>query len=813
MSDSKKIKRKLARQKILTAALMLIESFSAFIWRVLFWYLLFIGLWLMEIPSILGPAGEIAALFVFIFGLAYFIFKDARHLSWPRKTEILRRIERANDLKHRPFSTQNDRLANPRKQKTRTLWQERGASIFAGIKSLRRPKLHRFMAAKDPYALRLLAVLIAFSGLFIAAGQWDIRLKNALNPFTMIGPQEKQQRVTLWVTPPAYTGRAITVTGKTDEPIEILQGSDIKLTVQGGWGTPILETPDEEWQIEEIAPGQHALEIPAPAAETMRVTQMNFPLATWNTYFIPDNPPAITHANTAEILPDGSMRFPLTVEDDYGVKKLTLHMDLDPVVAGNPLGTKLEETRPVYSPPKTAFEIQPVFDLTSHPWAGLPVTISFEVSDDIGQTAKLKTVAMNLPERPFHNPVARKLVEMRKRLIWNPLEPQTEMVAELEEILSYPDLFRGDTVVFLALRSASSRLVYTLPYKDARIEAAYSIIDLLWDTALRVEDGNLSLAARNLREKQTDLQKLFDAPEAAQEDIAEAMQELREALAQYLSELQQELQKRLSESGAPLMMSPEALASMISPEALGDFLNEMENQILAGDKNAAQDMLAQLQRLMDNMNPSLSPPLPPDIKQMSEGIGKLEELIKQQESLLSQTKEQAELQQQDNMSISTQDNKEKQEELRRALGQLMLDTDEALQTIPQPMGEAEREMSGAAGRLDENNPQAAIPHQEGAIQHLREAQQQMGEQLSQRLQQMTTMMMAGGMMPPLDPLGRPMEGRDEENGLLPGSRVEVPDESQRKRVDEILQMLRERSGQRSRPSNELEYYRRLLKRF
>ena len=813
MSASKKILRTLAWQKAVTALLMMVESVSAFIWRALFWCLFFAGLWLMAIPAALGIAGEIIALAAFAGGLIYFLLKDSRHLKWPRKEEILRRIERANNLKHRPLSSQKDTLANPRKQKTRQLWQERGKAMLAGITALRRPKLLRFVAAKDPYALRLIAVLVALSGLFIAHGQWDLRLKDSLKPFTLLGPHEKSERVSLWITPPAYTGREITVVGKTDEILSIPQGSQLKFSVSGGLTAPVLDTKTERLPLKELAQGQYSIEIDAPDTDTLQLTQMMLPVAQWSTNYIPDTPPGISRQNEIEILPDGSMRFPFSVIDDYGVKKLTLHMEIDPVVAGTPIGKPVTETRPIFSPSATQFDIQPVYDLTSHPWAGLPVIFNVSVYDDLEQTAALSPVAMTLPERTFHVPLAHKLVEMRKQLIWEPELQHEDISLELEEILAYPALFQNDMIIFLALRTAAARLAYTPPYEDARLETAHALIDLLWDTALRIEDGNLSLAARDLREKQKALQDLLDDPQAPQEEVSQAMQELREALAQYLAELHQELQKRLSESGTKLIISPEALANMISPDALADFLNEMENQLLAGDMESAQNMLGQLQRMMDNMNPSLSPPMPPDMRMMSEGINELEELIKQQESLLEQTRKQAELQKQDNMSLGTQKNKAEQEALRFALGQLMLDTDEVLHDIPEAMGQSEQEMREASNALGNNDPQGAVPHQEQAIENLKQSQQNLGQQLAQRMQQMATMMIAGSMMPRLDPLGRPMSGDEDQSGLFPGSQVEVPDEAQRQRVDEILKTLRQRAGQRSRPNHELEYYRRLLKRF
>jgi hypothetical protein len=62
---------------------------------------------------------------------------------------------------------------------------------------------------------------------------------------------------------------------------------------------------------------------------------------------------------------------------------------------------------------------------------------------------------------------------------------------------------------------------------------------------------------------------------------------------------------------------------------------------------------------------------------------------------------------------------------------------------------------------------------------------------------------------PLDPLGRPQrsEGTDF------GNSVKIPDEIDVQRAREILEELRRRMGDPSRPSLELDYIDRLLRRF
>ena len=51
-------------------------------------------------------------------------------------------------------------------------------------------------------------------------------------------------------------------------------------------------------------------------------------------------------------------------------------------------------------------------DLSRHPWANLPVTILYRVSDGIGQSTEAPPVRIDLPGRRFFDPTAAALIEL-----------------------------------------------------------------------------------------------------------------------------------------------------------------------------------------------------------------------------------------------------------------------------------------------------------------------------------------------------------------------------------------------------------------
>ena len=307
----------------------------------------------------------------------------------------------------------------------------------------------------------------------------------------------------------------------------------------------------------------------------------------------------------------------------------------------------------------------------------------------------------------------------------------------------------------------------------------------------------------------------------------------------------QEMQRRMAENGTLMQMPPDAMQSLVSPEDIASFLDQLKAEALSGDKSKALDLLSQLQQFMDKLDPSVNMAMPPQMEFMMEGINELQELIEKQKALLEETNEIVQEQEpfmpkgygeflqfeeqilknwgfgeippppsrdsQNNpeADFDTADKQIEQDALRYVLGQLMLDADEQLNEIPEKMQLAEQEMRSSGSALGQNDPQQSIPHQEQALKYLQEAMQDMSQQMQQMMKQMA--MMALGSMR-LDPLGRPMQEGNNNSGF-PGSAVKIPDEGERKRAEEILQELRKRSGEYSRPDYELEYYRRLLKQF
>ena len=556
-------------------------------------------------------------------------------------------------------------------------------------------------------------------------------------------------------------------------------------------------------------------------------------LGRWPIEIVPDHPPTIAFSNPPGATPRAALRLDFRAADDYGVASAqavirrpegaadeTIELDL-------PLpGLNLKEA-----------EAASYHDLTPHPWAGLPVEIRLVATDQLGQTGESDPVRTTLPEREFRHPVARAIIDQRKELAKDPQSANS--VAEiLEDLNSRPALFRDDSVVYLGLRVAQQRL-----RADRGKETIVTVSQLLWDTALRIEDGNLSLAERDLRRLQQKLQEAL-AKGAPDEEIERLMQELREALDRYLQAMAEEMRRRPPEEAK----EPIDPSQVLTSRDLQQMLDRAREMARNGARDQARELLSQLQEMLENLRTAQPGQMQQGGSQAQQRMQQLQQLMQRQQQLLDRSfrarSKQGEAgksdrngqpragsqpgQQQGDQGEAGEmgdagemgemgDAAGQQEALRRMLGEMMRQLGEGAGNIPEPFGRAERSMRDATGALGRGRPGEAIGPQTDALDQLQQAARDLAQQMQNQLGrswgkpdgEIGATDRAGRDRTERDPLGRPVSN----NGTYDRGDVKIPDENILQKSRRILDELRRRAGERTRPEIELDYIDRLLKRF
>ena len=767
----------------------LLESFK--------WLLLWTCLWIVAL--LLFPFASVLLTVFFWLGFLIALVSGIRNFHVPLQTDVEARLERDSLLFHRPLRSRDDVPASRLSAQGEHFWQQELVRKDRQLLLLRWVAPAFNFVQRDPYALRIALVLLLFVGIAISGATSGGKIRDGLFPFIPNSQASSNDSdLKIVITPPGYTRLPqVMVSGHSKDALAVPQGSSVRALARSSIGHLKLNLGDVSLPLaQEDGTDAYSVETKLPETESISITQFGFPRLRVPVDYIKDQPPQLSLRGNPETAPGGQLQLPLSIQDDYGLRLVRVRAQLTPEIRAIPLGTPVfEEQSIIVASGGKNVEINPRFDLTGHPWAGYPVSLLIEVEDHAGQSAQAGPINITLPEKPFRNKVSIAIVEARKKLIQGGERVIGPVSLQIVEILSRPGLYKWDSVATLALRSSLSRLGYSPNRK-----AAEEVAGTLWPTALHLEDGNLTSSQADLRKALENLQKAMQDKKSP-EEIARLMQEFRQALMAHLQATQREMQKRMAE-GEMMMLDPDAMMQTLDPAMLEDFLSQLENELVNGDAQSAMEKLENLQKLSDMLDPSLAQPMPQDMQDTMQNMKDLQKLIDAQQALLDKTRSK-----QDQKSDAE---KKQQDELAGNLNKLKETIAGQGAKPSENMNKSGEAMRHSSGKLGGNDPQGSIPHQQEALDQLRQGKKQMQQSLQQRMQRMMGMPM-GGMPQGKDPLGngKPDNGRN----ILNNETVKIPTEAERRKSDEILRTIRERSGDLSRPQAEREYYQRLLRQW
>lgn len=736
---------------------------------------------------------------IILVGFAVAIVRALWHalhsMRWPDSANAERRLEVASLLDHRPLRALYDRqISGVDDPGSQTLWSAHRRRILAQVKRLRSGWPHPGLARRDPLAFRAIVGLLLTIGVVVGGGDAGQRLLSAFNP-NFASAAQQPTAMEAWITPPEYTGfppifLTASQTGETQgKTLDVPVGSTFLAQISGPGAAPTVSLDETATPFTAIDELNFRAEVMLEAGSNLSVRRGEANIAAWSLSIIPDEKPTIAFAETPKPTLRKALELAYEASDDYGLTSVQANIRR----AGT--DEKIEIELPLAGPRLKKASEKSFQDLTPHAWAGLPVQIQLAAIDAIDQVGLSEIVEMVLPEREFTHPIARALIEQRKILAREPAK-RDRVATALRALSLLPEKYENDSVVHLALRTAQSRL------RSDDKKALQDIQDLLWDTALRLEDGNLSLAQARLREAQQALMEAL-ARDAPDEEIQRLMDELKRAMERYLQALSEQAIKQ-AERGEP-GIDPNALN--LQEFDLQQMLERARELSQMGARDAARQLLSQLQNMLENLRAGMMMnPLEQSTQQALRGLN---QLMREQQQLLDQTFR-SEQRGRPEQGSSFPGMGQEQEALRRMLGDIMRQLGETGMQIPQSMGRAERSMRDAREALNQSRPGQAIGPQSEALDLLREG----ADALFRSLMASGDLLdgdvdMDGTGQFDRDPFGRFVG----PGGAIDDERVKIPEKSDIQRARDILEELYRRSGQRSRSLIERDYIDRLLRRF
>jgi uncharacterized protein (TIGR02302 family) len=829
-------------------------TFQAFVWPL---RLTWAGMWCERLSRAFWPLWTIliALLSALAFGLqdhlplegAWFglvaavggslwaLVAGLRRFHVPTRVEALARLDSA--LPGHPIAALTDHQAiGTTDAASLAVWEAHRARMAAQAAQARPVAPDLRLASRDRFALRYVALTALVMALMFGS-LWRATSVTGLGPGGAAaltnGPVWEG-----WAEPPAYTGKpSLYLNDITRTRLELPIGTRIQLRLYGEVGDlTVAETVTN--RTDPPAASDLAQEFEVAQSGTVQIAGPGG--RSWDVVATPDAPPTIAAAGEIGRDAQGNMQQPFTATDDYGVisGQATIALNLPAVPRRFGLVTEPEPREPVVLDlpmpirgNRAEFTETLVDDLSKHPFANLPVTLTLAATDAAGQTGQSDLIEVTLPGRRFFDPLAAALIEMRRDLLWS-TENAARSAQILRAITYEPEgLFRNERA-YLRLR-VLMRDLDTAAAKGLEKAQRDEMAEALWEIALLVEEGDLASALERLRRAQDRLDEAIRNG-ADKSEIDQLMSEMRQALDDYMRQLAEEAERnpdqQMSENMQGMQMSADQLQQML--ERLQDLMEQ-------GRMAEAAELMEALRNLMENMQvvqgeggqggPG---------QQAMRGLG---DALREQQGLSDESFQ--ELQDQFNGQQGQQGEQgqgqpgqpgqgdggqgsdprslaERQQDLRERLDGLT----PALPGLGSESGEAGRRELDRAGRAMEEAEEAlrnedyagALNRQAEALEALREGMRNLGDAMAQEQGrqpgQGTVDGEAFGNADPndqRDPLGRSLG----QMGQIGSDLNMLQGEDVYRRAQELLDEIRRRSGDQTRPDPELDYLKRLLERF
>jgi uncharacterized protein (TIGR02302 family) len=831
---------------------------------------------------------RIAGVVIFALGAGIALSPLAR-LRRPAAREVLTRLDRDAKVSHRPASSLADSLANDDGDPgTRALWAAHRARLEREVDAIRVSPPSPRMAERDPYALRFAVAMLAFATAVVAGPEMYGRFVSAFDwrsDQTVAAAAES--RIDAWIDPPPYAGRPpLVVDFKTADPQTLSVPEDSVLVVRGdpslvetrvdGAITPFEQKSDRATSAAPGGKSARPANAPATGAATANppgekrwtihgpakatILRGGQPVAVAVLAVTPAGIPTIVSTEDPRGNLSGTLTLAYKTQDRFGLASARADFALPHEGPG-------PAPRTLAPPPQAALQLPPTangvgdgrstIDLSEHPWAGAKVTMRLSAVSISGKTGDSGPLDVTLPQRIFHNPLARALVEQRRNLILDPDRAPKLVETALTGLTIAPELFDTPANIYLGLKQANTSLKHA--HSDAEL---LDVAAVLWAMAQQLENGDASKSERDLRAAEQALREALQRG-ASDEEIQKLMQQLREAANRFMSEMARNAQPE---------NNPED--QKLQAQDLDKMMNQMENAARNGSREDAQAMLDQMQQMFENMRSAQDEQESPGEREMRKQIGELEKLLRDQQALRDDTfrsdqKDRARKRSQRNQSSpgqdqdsqsqpdqdgsnppdqsdsdSDQDDKQGQDqsdkgqpqlgdrqqelrdrlaELQRKLKSLGMKGEKGFDDAQGDMKEAEGDLKGGQSKGDKSGQGGqggkggAVDAQGRALEALRDGAQGLQKQMDGQGQgkgkgkggKGTYVGRRGrpGEMPGDDPLGRGAEG---EKGREDGPLKESTGVAERAR--RVMEELRRRLADPNRAVDERDYLERLMKR-
>ncbi len=744
---------------------------------------------------------HITAIVLCLVSIFFFLKINIKYFKFVSYNYSVNWVEEKNFKNINPIVAIKDKPAENNHNKL--LWKAHIQQSYSQMNNINFfiPKI--YFDTVDPLKLRILFIFFFIISLYWGYNN-NVIEKNISKIFQVSFNNKKTYKedfnILAWVDPPYYTGLSqinIDLEELQNQTIYVPFASDLSIQTAGLGDKSIQVNIGESYKYDKNI-NSEKLDIKHKVSKKQGIKILVSGKLNSSFYLdvIKDFPPQIKFISKPETVNGVSIKFSTSSKDDYRVKRANVSFT-------KPEGYEhFEDKSLLYklsvSNENTKDEVKSFFyeNLSSHLWAGNSSKIEITAFDDLNQKGVVN-FELTLPEKTFHSKTAKIIYKTRESLAKRKISMQEgkqnidKAIFEKKEYLNNSLVKKKYELVALNFEEINSLpLSYNhLFYKN------------LWDLAISIEEGTKVVSKNSLEQIE---QNLFDSIKQRESDKLSANVEKFKESIESLLDLN-------NEEGQNSMNNNENSKNI--KNRIEKATNTLQDLLKTGSKESLDQKIQELKQLSESIkNPNRidKEELLKEQKK-KDFINKLSELLNEQEMIMEESFNEAANRgkfKQSSEGSGGRTSKEKQENLRNTLGNIMRDIGESENEIPQELGRADRAMRQATRELENGRPDQASNAQGRAAEMLQRGMNKMryDKNLAQDIPETNREDWANrNEQNFINPIDSP-----EYQGTSSGGNLEIPENTKVQKAQKIARELYGRYNEKERSAKDKRYIKNLL---
>ena len=773
--------------------------FLAILYSLVLSITMLLGFW-----TFYGLIGHIAFIAVYFFFLIILIIHIIKHLEYSNKASVVYWLENKNYKSINPITALNDKPIN--KNYNQEIWFLHKKSTYENLKNIKYFFPYFNFNRSDPLKIRFVLLSFFFLSIFWAIQNNKINknLVEFLN-FNSYQTDDTIFVVQAWIKPPEYTNQPLTsldtsgINSKDVNKKLVAINSELNIIIKSNNKYFSVLSFDKKIPIQKKEKNNYQINYLIKDDQSIIINKNKKSFKRWFFNVIPDQTPIIDFLSRPNEVNEVAITFKARAQDDYGVKSFQVNISR-PIEYEHFKEEYLSynlKVEPDSNNISKSVESYFYENLANIVWSGSSTSLIIMATDFLGQTTK-KAEKVIMPSKKFKDDTAKQVITIRADIA----KKKITLNKAKEKLLSI-----WNTNEYLREDSYTKEIfLKVLDNFNLKEQFSFSVSNKLfinmYELAEIIEEGKSYLAKKNLEQIE---QNLFDSIRKKETDkISTNVKKLKESLDSLL---------KLNEDNNKLETRLNNKVNNSLREEIDKLTKQIEDLLKTGSKKKANEKIRDLKQLAESIkNPNRNKEITKKNQKREEFINKLSDLLNEQEKVMEETFNRAANRgkfEQSSEGSGGKSSKEKQENLRNTLGNLMRDIGAVENEIPQELGKADRAMRQASRDLEGGRPDDASNAQGRALEMIQRSINKINTQLLSKKMQFAKSGKEGSTK------NRQKDYlADKENieyqGTSAGGKLDIPQERKVQTAKKIADELYYRYNQDNRSLQEKKYIKKLL---